>query len=231
MNADEFQALKLRADKYDPDALFEMGKVYVNPPFSEIEKDLDEALWYFKASVWEAKKLGKVYGASAYWAGYLLYIGTGNQIDTQAAYHYWLYAISAGNASAYYRLGCYHIGRKPMTEGCGYDRIPSMGVNYLVESANRKNGSAAFELSLCYYNGNGVVSNKSDALDWALTAAELGNVAGMYNAGVMSEEFYDFNTAGHWFYEAAQNGDKDAKKALQNYQYSKLTKKWKKLGA
>lgn len=228
MNADEFQALKSKANEYDPDALFEMGKAYLDPPFSEIEKDLDEALWYFRASVWEAEKLGKVYGASAYWAGYLLYLGTGSQIDTMAAYHYWLYATSAGNASAYYRLGCYHIGREPMTKGCGYDRIPSMGIKYLFEAANRNNGAAAFELSLCYYNGNGVVSSKTEALEWALKSAELGDVSGMHNAGVMSEEFYDYDTAGHWFYEAAQRGDKEAQEALQHYQYSKLTKKWRK---
>lgn len=229
MNATEFQAIKQKAEQYDPDALFEMGKAYANPPLPDMEKDLDDALWCFKASVWEARKQGKAYGGSAYWVGHLLYFGTGKQIDTKLAYHYWLYSASAGNANAYYRLGCYHIGSDSMNTGCGYGRIASLGVSYLLESAKRKHGSAAFELSICYYTGKGVVSNKSEALNWALKSAELGNVSGMYNAGAMSEEFYDYNTAGHWYYQAAQHGDKDAQKELQNYTYSKFSKKWKKI--
>lgn len=229
MTIEELEGYKSSAEQYNPDGLYALGLAYANPP-EGVEKNLDEALWNFTASVWEARKKGRVHAVGAFKAGVLLYYGTGNQIDTKAAYHYWMMAAEGGNIMAMYLLGRYHIG-DDMENGCGYPRIPSVGVAYLKAAAEGGQASAAFAVAECYRTGNGVVSSRYDELEWMTKAAQLGNVNAMYNCGVINEEYYDYNAAGQWFYMAAQQGSTDAERALGGYTYSRITGRWKKLGA
>ena len=229
MTIDEFEGYKSKAERYNPDGLYALGLAYADPP-EGVEKNLDEALWCFTACVWEARKKGKVHAVGAFKAGVLLYYGTGNQIDTKAAYHYWLMAAEGGNIMATYLLGRYHIG-DDMEKGCGYPRIPSVGVAYLKKAAEGGQASAAFAVAECYRTGNGVVSSRLDELDWMTKSAQLGNVSAMYNCGVINEELYDYNAAGQWFYEAARRGNRNAEMALNGYAFSKMTKRWRKLEA
>ena len=223
----KYEEVSAKAATYDPDALFELAKMYENPAEGmPIEKDLDEALWYYCASVWEAHKLGKRYRASAFSAGRLLYKGTQSNIDTKSAYHYMMYAANAGHSTALEMLGCYHLGYAPMTQGCGYERIPVLGIKYINAAIEKGSVNAIFDLAMAYYEGNGVVRDEFVARDWFMKAGEKGHVGAMYNVGVISEKAVDYDIAGEWFDKAARGGDQQARKALQRYKQNKRTGKW-----
>ena len=217
-----------RAAAYDPDGLYDLAKMYENPPEGGwIEKNLDEALWYYCASVWAAFKLGKRYKASAYAAGRLLYYGTGKQQDTQLGYHYFKFASDAGNKTATYLLGVYHTGlTNQMNYGCGFPRNPVIGFNYLRKAADAGSTNAMVLLTTCYLEGIGVMPDMNEATAWSVRAAAKGNVTAMYNSGVLFERQLEYRNAGYWFNEAASRGDQGAAKSLRHYKYNSILRGW-----
>ena len=225
---EKLREIEEKASCYDPDALYDLARIYQNPIEGTWidEQDLDKALWYYCASVWEAHKIGKYYRSSAYWAARLLYFGTGNNRDTEKAYHYFKYAADAGHTLAMVHLGCYHLGRPPMTEGCGFDRIPALGTKYLTQAASLGSVQAMLELGVAYLQGNGVVRDEFDARDWFVRAAELGDVRAMYNAAIIFEKAYEYDQAGYWFNASAQNGYQNAQRAIQNYMFNQRKGTW-----
>jgi TPR repeat protein len=227
----KFEAVQKRAAEYDPDALFALGKMYENPPQAIdgllIEKDLDEALWCYRASVWAAFKKGKKHRDSAAMAAKLLYEGTGTQRDTELAYHYFKFAADQGHVGATYSLGNYHMGGKMMSAGCGYPRNPVLGIRYLEKAANAGSLQAMLDLSMAYNDGHGVIRDEDKACEWSIKAAEKGSVTAMYNAGHWLEKGLSYDRAGYWFNEAAKRGNKDALRRLRNYKYIKIFDSWK----
>jgi len=220
--------IQKQAAEYDPDALFELAAIYENPPTELgglIQKDLDEALWYYCASVWAAYKQGDIYGDSAYNAGRLLYNGTDKRQDTYLAYHYLSLAADAGSDEAAYELGRYHTGLG-MEEGCGYERIPALGFSYFQAAAEQENPYAYLALGACNVQGLGVLKNKSVAARWYVMAANSGLVEGMYSAGVCLESLGNYQDAGYWFNEALCNGHDEAANRLRRYKYNHFYDVW-----
>lgn len=102
----------------------------------------------------------------------------------------------------------------------------------LIQRAQNGDINAMFELGGYYFKGEYVGYNPEQACFWWTEAANRGNVNAQYNLGLLyhgeiSTYYYDENLAGYWFNIAANNGDQEAYKMLQNYKYSNFSEKWR----
>jgi len=94
---------------------------------------------------------------------------------------------------------------------------------------------AMFDLGYQHSEGQYMVLDYDRAQYWWEQAAMRGHVDAQYDLGVLyygelSPYYHDDNLAGTWFSRAANNGHRDAAVILQEFQYSRLFKKWSKRG-
>lgn len=90
---------------------------------------------------------------------------------------------------------------------------------------------AMYQLGCFYFDAQYVGYDPAQACYWWTEAANLGNVNAQYNLGILyhgnvSSMYYDENLAGHWLNMAANNGDAEAARMLQQYKYGSIRKKW-----
>ncbi|MCH5174897.1 MAG: sel1 repeat family protein [Prevotellaceae bacterium] len=84
----------------------------------------------------------------------------------------------------------------------------------LVELAKLGNAEAQYKLGRCYYNGEGVTPNYTEAAKWIQKAADQGFAQAQYNMG----DLYlaglgvckDWSKAKKWYTKAAEQGHKGA---------------------
>lgn len=95
---------------------------------------------------------------------------------------------------------------------------PKAHVQSLQESAEQGDAAAQCNLGLCYYNGNGVAKDLTEAVKWFRKAAEQGYAVAQYNLG----ECYrvgdgvpkDMTEAVNWYRKAAEMGFANAQRNL-----------------
>lgn len=92
----------------------------------------------------------------------------------------------------------------------------------LRQSAENGNIEYMYTLASYYYEGNYVGYDPEMACYWWTKAAKRGHVDSMFNLGMLyhgsvSNYYIDADLAGHWFYQAARNGDHDAKDMLDRF--------------
>ena len=92
------------------------------------------------------------------------------------------------------------------------------------DKAQQGDAEAQFYLGVCYYNGEGVNQDYSQAVYWWRKAAEQGLAEAQYNLGVCYERGegvnQDYSQAVYWYRKAAEQGDEDAKEALRELGYN-----------
>jgi len=92
-----------------------------------------------------------------------------------------------------------------------------------LEHLARDDPSAAYDLGLRYFRGDGVTQNSYKALEWMRTAAEGGDVKAqaalgrLYFTG-LEEMGSDLQEAERWLSSAASQGDAESKKLLEQVQ-------------
>ena len=73
---------------------------------------------------------------------------------------------------------------------------------------------------MCYYNGQGVTQDYSEAVKWFRKAAEQGYAAAQNNLGMCYKNgegvTRDYSEAVKWYQKAAERGDQDAKDFLKS---------------
>ena len=78
---------------------------------------------------------------------------------------------------------------------------------------------AQFNLSNCYFYGEGVKEDETEVLKWLRKAAKQGHVSAQYNLGICYEVGYgvrkNMKTAAEWYRKAAELGDEKAKEWLE----------------
>jgi len=90
-------------------------------------------------------------------------------------------------------------------------------------AAEQGDATAQYNLGNCYYNGNGVPQNDSEAVNWFRKAAEQGHADAQYNLGYC---YYDGkgvpqndSEAVNWFRKAAEQGHAEAQYKLGDCYY------------
>ena len=115
--------------------------------------------------------------------------------------------------------GC-HSGRseRPVVTPMNYSLMLSEEqIEQLTKKAQLGDGTAAFKLYEYY---SMMKLDRRTALKWLIKAAEDGHNVAQYNLGVVySGELYpetkDIEKAKYWFRKAADNGDTEAKRKLE----------------
>jgi len=96
-------------------------------------------------------------------------------------------------------------------------------INALLEQAGNGDATAQCELGYCYYHGNGVEQNYTNALMWFRKSAEQGNPVAQRRLGLSYERGYgiqpDDTNAINWCRKSAEQGDADAQSRLGFYYY------------
>ena len=89
---------------------------------------------------------------------------------------------------------------------------------YVKKAAEQGSLMAQNYLGVCYYNGEGVAKNLSEAAKWFIKAAEQGNDCAQCNLGLC---YYNgkglkknLSQALHWFHQAAQQCNKEAQRYM-----------------
>ena len=92
-----------------------------------------------------------------------------------------------------------------------------------VMAANQGDAAAQYNLGVCYYNGEGVTQNKTEAARLFKLAADQGDATAQCNLGVCYEYgrgvAKDIKEAVRLYKLAAAQGDENAKKALKRLGY------------
>lgn len=109
-----------------------------------------------------------------------------------------------------------------------------------LEEVAREKPSAAYDLALRYFRGDGVPQNSYKALEWMRTSAEGGDVKAqaalgrLYSSG-LEEMGSDLREAEKWLSMAAANGDSESRELLGPVQealaderlYDQWAEKWR----
>ena len=115
-----------------------------------------------------------------------------------------------GNANAQYRLGyCYMNGKGVLV-------MPNTAIKWWYKSADQGQPDAQYMLAIAYERGDGGL--KQDSLKaWLLyqEAAKGGNDLAQYVVGRKLYEAHRQDVAVEWLQKSAQQGNKDAKKLIQ----------------
>lgn len=83
------------------------------------------------------------------------------------------------------------------------------------KAAQAGDADAQNNLGLAYHNGEGVAQDDDTAADYFEEAALQNHAGAQYNLGVLYANGQRFTHARHWWQKAAQLGNQDAKRALQ----------------
>lgn len=85
----------------------------------------------------------------------------------------------------------------------------------LKKAAEKGNTDAQFNLALMYYNGDGILTDKKQAVYWYTKAAEQENAKAQFNLGIMyylgEGTLTDKKQAAYWIKHAYENGFDKAK--------------------
>ena len=91
------------------------------------------------------------------------------------------------------------------------------------KSAEQGDADAQFNLGRCYYNGQGVDKDYTQAVYWYRKSAEQGQAGAQNNLGVCYESGRgvekDLTQAVHWYRKSAEQGDADAQNSLGECYY------------
>lgn len=93
-------------------------------------------------------------------------------------------------------------------------RVHGRPISWIKKAAEEGRANWQCNLGVCYFYGEGVEKNLSEASKWYKKAAEQGNAKAQFNLGLgyfKGEGVpLDYGEAMHWFGEAAEQGDADA---------------------
>jgi TPR repeat protein len=168
--ADQFNAIKAKAEKGDAEAQYDLGVYYGNG--QGVAKDEIEAVnWYRKAAE-------QNYVEAQYNLGFCYYNGQGVAQDYAEAAKWYRKAAEQNLAAAQNNLGaCYLLGR-----GVANDEVEA--VTLIRKAAQQNYAQAQYNLGICYDKGKGVAKDEVEAVKWYRKAAEQNYSQAQFNLGV-----------------------------------------------
>ena len=211
-----FECFQKAASENHHSALFFLGECYYLG--RGVKEDNTKAFELFK-KVEEGWEEYFTYAISA--LGMECYFGLGGVKENNSkAFECFQKAAKKNDVDATFYLGrCYYLGH-------GVKEDYAQAFECFQKTAEKNNFDAMYWLGMCYYLGRGVKEDNSKAFELFQKAAEKNNVTAMFRLG---ECYYKgFGTAKNnlkaleWFQKAADKGDSDAKKILEepNFTYS-----------
>ena len=194
--AEQFNALKKRAEQGNARAQFSLGLCYYWG--SGVAQD------YAEAAKWYRKAAAQGNADAQYHLGVCYTEGQGVEKDYAEAVKWYRKAAEQGSPSAQYNLGvCY-------TEGQGAEKDYTEAVKWWRKAAEQEDAQAQCNLAVCYYLGQGMTKDCAEAVKWFRKAAEQGNAFGQMSLAFCYEEgngvAKDPAEAATWCRKAAEQG-------------------------
>ena len=195
-------------EKGKTEANFYLGALY--DWYSYPEQDLEKARAYYEAAG------DNPYAQIA--LGFLYMYGQGVEADSAKAQELIDAVIAAGNAEGYYLKAGLAYNEEDYATAFDYYQKVTEGQEplYIAGAMNR--------MAYMYENGLGVEQDYAKAMEWYEKAAELGNIDGTYNIGLL---YYkgegveqDYAKAMEWWEKAAESGDAQAANDIGMLYYS-----------
>lgn len=128
------------------------------------------------------------------------YEGKGVARDLAAAKHWGEKAAEAGDSEAQMMMG--FIARE--------ENDHAKAVKYYLMAAESGDAEACAQVAQCYYNGEGVAKDVTQAKKWAEKSAAAGSEAGFLLLGMMAEAKKDYQNAFAYFKASAEKGNSQA---------------------
>jgi uncharacterized protein len=210
VNNAELEAIKAKAEKGDPAAQTELGKLYCGG--HGVPQDYAESVRWLR----KAAEQGNAGGQCT--LGWCYAAGLGLPKDYAQAVRWYRKAAEQGDAGAQINLGvCYENG-----EGAPQDYAEA--VKWYRKAAEQGDSGAQINLGLCYEKGHGVPQDYPEAVKWWRKAAETGDVG---DASVAKDQIVrccnrlglsywsgqglpqDYAEAVKWFRQAAEQANAD----------------------
>ncbi len=165
--------------------------------------------------------------ASQFYLGLMYATGDGVNKDSRQAVNWWKKSAQQGNSEAQNALGIMY------QYGDGVEQDYKQAVYWYAKAAEQEHAYAQNNLASMYYTGNGITQDYKKALLWYIKSAKKNNPLAQNNLGLMYENGtgveQNYTQAFYWYSKAVQQGDADAKEALNHIQ-NKLPKYPVKLG-
>lgn len=181
--------LKLEADRNNPEALNELGIIYIEGVYAK--KNVDEAIQYFN----KATTLN--YPKAFFNLGYFLLYGKYIRQDINKAIKYLTYASDHNISEAQFYLAITYF------EGELVPQDIQKGFHYMTLAANLNNSSAQNNLGFLYYEGKYVQRDVNKAIHYFTLASNSKDSDAFYNIGsIYYEGKYiqrDIDKAIHYF--------------------------------
>ena len=213
---EQIQELHIRANHLEPLALEALGIAYQDPN-SGIKNDLNRAIFYLRAAVFEgnanaAFPLARIFCNNAL---------KGKQGAELYCMAYARKGADMGNVDCMYMLALIFI------DGIATIQKNSvLAFEWFHEAACHGHLESMKQTTYMYYEGKGTDRNVEGACYWAEQAASLGDVLAMLWAGIINDSLRKYNQAVYWFQKAAECGNEEARGKLGRYKYSNLKDKW-----
>ena len=151
----------INAEKGDAEAQWRVGNFYKYGEY--VEKDLVEAVKWYRKSAEQGDATGQNYLGDCYW------FGDGVERDYAEAAKWYRKSAEQGDATGQKNLGdCYRGGN-------GVEQDYAEAVKWYRKAADQGEKYAQYYLGECYLEGRGVAQDKTEAVKWLRKAAEQGN--------------------------------------------------------
>lgn len=180
---------------------------------NELDGESGQSL--YKAAVELAKAAGN--NGEALWVLALAYEhGRGVEEDINKAIEYYKKGAELGHAPCQHSYGCFFL------RGDYLDENKPLGVNWIQKSAKQGYELAEFALAKLYGTGDGIKKDLDKAVEWGEKVASRGNaevqceVAKIYASIVEGGRMYNSEKAKYWLGQAAEQGNQEAEKLLNN---------------
>ena len=233
---DAFKWYKLAADQGNPVAQCNVGNCYVNGWSVTVDKS--QAFKYYKAAAEQNYLNAQNRLAWCY------YNGDGVPVNYNEAVAWWTRAAEQGYADAQNSLGWWHQNGKGIRDygkvfhwyklsaeqgntygqynlalcywnGNGCDKNIGIALQWFLKAAEQGYSDAQTWVGYIY---DVETHNYEEAFKWFKLSAEQGHMVGQYNLAVFYENgrgcSQDLSLARQWYRKSAEQGDEDAKKAL-----------------
>ncbi|KAJ3070481.1 hypothetical protein HDU98_006524, partial [Podochytrium sp. JEL0797] len=215
------------ADIGDPDAMFNIGRAFVDAQ-GGLDRHIGWAVvWLTKAAACDQPQamvlMGKIYseGLVRKWENKRKITRIG-QTEAESILHdnaiaadWFMRASQAGDFEGMVKLGKCYVWET----GVGLKMDPRKAFEWYYLAATRGFSKAQNLLGWCYWKGFGIEKDTMEACRWYRKAAEAGLVEGQANLGLAycygwSNGYKDRTEAAHWFWAAAVTGN-DAASAYE----------------
>jgi len=188
----------------DPFIQFDIASMYSDGNI--LPQDMEQAAYWFRKSAEQNITEAQVH------LGGMHYHGQGIEVNHELAAYWYRRAADMGDPYGQSNLGImYYMGH-------GIAQSYEEAAYWYRKAAMQDMSGAQVNLGWMYEFGHGVDMDIEQALYWYHRAAELGDISGMNNYGVLAYQIQHYETAISWFRRTAELGDPRGM-ALLGYMY------------